>query len=362
MEPWFGEEEAEAVGVYMRSGGWLTEFKITQKFEKNIADFTGARHCIVTNNGTISLTLAAVACGIKSGDEVIVPCYSQIASPNSVKMIGAVPVFCDVERDTLCLDIEQVEKRIGPKTRAVMLVAANGRYPKVGIAAFETLARDRGLVLIEDSAQALGSYFPDGRHMGTAAAVGSFSFSVPKIISTGQGGCLITNDDDLAERLRRLKDFGRRSGGIDVHDDIGWNFKFTDIQAAIGIEQMKKLNWRLARKKEIYQHYRHRLSGNSRVQFFNQDIDFCPPWFVDVLVDEREGLATYLMDKGIGTRVMYPPIHRQKAYGLAESHPVSEKIGIEGLWLPSASQLQDEQIDRICSAINAYYSQRAPSH
>ena len=262
MEPWFGEEEATAVSTYMRSGGWLTEFKLTQQFEEMIASFVGARHCVVTNNGTISLTLAAMACGIKAGDEVIVPNYTQIATPNSLVMFGATPVFCDVEPETLCLDIEKCKSLIGPKTRAIMLVAANGRYPKSGIAAFETLARDEGLYLIEDSAQALGCHFPDGRHMGTVGIVGSFSFSVPKVITTGQGGCLVTNDDEMALRLRRLKDFGRTGGGNDIHDFIGWNFKFTDLQAAVGIEQMKKLRWRLERKKEIYRRYRANLAGN----------------------------------------------------------------------------------------------------
>lgn len=356
MEPWFGDEEADAVNVYMRSGGWLTEFKITQQFEEMIAAFTGARHCVVTNNGTISLTLAALACGLKAGDEVIVPNYTQIASPNSMAMFGAVPVFCDVEPETLCLDIEKVKALVGPKTKAVMLVAANGRYPKSGIAAFEKLAKDRGLVLIEDSAQALGCYFPDGRHMGTAGLVGSFSFSVPKIITTGQGGCVITNDDQVAKRLRKIKDFGRSGGGNDIHDTIGWNFKFTDMQAAVGVEQMKKLAWRLARKKDIYRRYRAGLAGNTHVRFFDQDVDHCPPWFIDTMVDDREGLAAHLKEAGIGTRVMYPPIHKQKAYDLPQSYPVTEKVGVEGLWLPSASQLEDVQIDRICSTINWYYS------
>jgi perosamine synthetase len=271
-------------------------------------------------------------------------------------MFGAVPVFCDVEPETLCLDIEKVKSLVGPKTRAIMIVAANGRYPKSGIVAFEKLAKERGLFLIEDSAQALGCFFPDGRHMGTAGIIGSFSFSVPKVITTGQGGCLITNDNEIARRLRKLKDFGRNGGGNDIHDSIGWNFKFTDMQAAVGVEQMKKLTWRLARKKDIYRRYRAGLAGNAHVRFFEQDLDRCPPWFIDVMVDDREGLAAYLKETGIGTRVMYPPIHRQKAYGLPGSYPVSERVGVEGLWLPSASQLNDEQIDRISAAINRYYS------
>ena len=252
MQPWFDEKEKNALAEYMDEGGFITEFKRTERFEQIIGEYTGAKHCIVVNNGTISLTLAAMATGVKAGDEVIVPNYTMIATPNSVKMFGATPVFVDVESETLCLDIELTRKAITKKTKAIMLVSANGRYPKAGIDAFTKLADQNNLVLIEDSAQSLGSFYPDGRHIGRAGKVGSFSFSAPKIISTGQGGALITDDDDVAFRLRRLKDFGRSGGGNDIHDYIGYNFKFTDIQACIGIEQMKKLPYRIERKKEIW--------------------------------------------------------------------------------------------------------------
>src|SRR5262249_41646006 len=160
------------------------------------------------------------------------------------------PVFVDVEPETLCLDIAKTKAALSPKTRAIILVSANGRYPKAGIEPFARLAKEHGLILIEDAAQSLGSRFPDGRQIGRAGRVGSFSFAISKIVSTGQGGCLITDDDELADRLRRLKDFGRAAGGTDVHDSIGYNFKFTDLQACVGIEQMKKLDQRIERKKQ----------------------------------------------------------------------------------------------------------------
>jgi len=355
MEPWFGEEEKIAINEYMCEGGWLTEFKRTTRFEEMIADYTKAKHCIVVNNGTISLTLAAMACAIKSGDEVIVPNFTMIATPNSVKMFGAVPVFVDVEPETLCLDIEEVRQAITSKTRAIMLVLANGRYPKVGIDAFVRLAEDKNLVLIEDAAQSLGSFYPDGRHQGSVGKVGSFSFSAPKIISTGQGGALITNDDEIACKLRRLKDFGRSGGGNDIHDSIGYNFKFTELQACIGIEQMKKLQWRVERKKEILKLYQNQLSGVPQVKFFNQDLKCTTPWFIDVLVERREELQMYLKEIGIGTRLMYPPINKQKAYMVKGEHVMSNLIGEKGLWLPSASQLSDNLIINICSKIKAFY-------
>ena len=355
MEPWLGEEEAAAVNDYMRSGGWLMEHDKSRRFESIIADYTGASHCIVTPNGTVSLTLAALACDLKPGDEVIVPNYTMIATANSVALLGANPVFVDIEPETLCLDIDRTEAALSAKTRAIMLVTANGRYPRAGIQAFVDLADRHGLALIEDAAQSLGSHFPDGRHMGSVGKVGSFSFSVPKVITTGQGGCLITNDNELAERLRKLKDFGRAAGGTDIHQSIGYNFKFTDLQACVGIEQMKKLDWRIERKREILVKYRQALRAVEAVKFFEQDLANTTPWFIDILCERRSELQDHLKQKGIGTRAMYPPINRQQAYQRTGNHPVSEHVGRQGLWLPSSAQLTDQQIETVCDAVAEFY-------
>ena len=339
----------------MDEGGWITEFKRTQEFEKQIADYTGAKHCIVVNNGTVSLTLGAMAVGIVAGDEVIVPNFTMIATPNSVKMFGAIPVFVDVEKDSLCLDLEKVKRAITPKTKAIMLVSANGRYPSTGIAAFVELAKQHNLILIEDSAQALGSFYPDGRHIGTVGTVGSFSFSAPKIITTGQGGALVTNDDEVAAKIRRLKDFGRSGGGNDIHDSIGYNFKFTELQACIGVEQMKKLKFRVDRKKAIYAQYQKELQSLAQVSFFKQDLEHTTPWFIDVLVEQRESLQKFLKDANVGSRVMYPSINKQKAYAVPGEHEISNLVAERGLWLPSASQLKNEEITHICSSIKDFY-------
>ncbi len=358
MQPWFGEEEKQSIRDYLDENGFMTEFKRTEKFEQMLAAYTGSKHCIVVNNGTISLTLAAIALGIAHGDEVIVPNYTMIATPNSVKMIGANPVFVDVEPDTLCLDIELVKKAITTKTKAIMLVSANGRYPKAGIEAFLALAAKHNISVIEDSAQSLGSYYPNKKHVGTMGKIGSFSFSAPKIISTGQGGCLVTDDDDLAFKLRRLKDFGRSGGGNDIHDWIGYNFKFTEMQACLGIEQMKKMEFRVQRKKEIAKRYESNLKGISEIQLFSHDFEHTVPWFIDTLSDDRENLQNYLKSKNIGTRVMYPPINKQKAYSLMGEYPVADLIGEKGLWLPSATQLTDIEIDYITAQITDFYSKK----
>ena len=355
MEPWFEDEERKAINDYFVEGGWVTEFKKTRDFENAISNFTGSNYCVVVNNGTISLTLIAMALGIGIGDEVLIPNYTMIATPNSIKMLGAKPIFVDVEQDTLCMDFELAKKAITSKTKAIMFMNANGRYPNSGIEMFENLCRKYNLFLIEDSAQALGSFYPDGRHMGTVGIAGSFSFSAPKVISTGQGGAIISNDETIVNKIRRLKDFGRSNGGNDIHETIGYNFKFTDIQAILGIEQMKKLEWRVERKKEIYLQYKKQLKNLEQVKFFEQDLECTTPWFIDCIVDDRQSLINELIGHSIGTRTMYPPINSQNAYGISGDYPVSNFIGNNGLWLPSSSKLSDKQIDYICEKIKFFY-------
>jgi perosamine synthetase len=355
MRPLFGDEEKSELMSYLEEDGFFTEFKKTEQFEQMIAEFTGAKHCIVVNNGTISLTLSAIALGIGHGDEVIVPNYTMIASPNSVKMIGAIPVLVDVEPETLVMDIAKVRAAITARTKAIILVSANGRSPKAGIYAFKELSEETGIPIIEDAAQSLGSYYTNGQHIGRVGAIGSFSFSAPKIISTGQGGALITDDDKLANLLRRLKDFGRSSGGTDVHESIGYNFKFTELQACVGIAQMRKLPERIIRKKEIWHQYRDELRSCPGIKLFEHNLEHCTPWFIDCLAENRNELANFLKGRGIGTRTMYPPIHRQIAYRFSGSHPVSESVGEFGLWLPSMIQLSNEQIARICLEIQSFY-------
>ena len=352
MEPWFGQEEADALRDYMMAGGWVTEFRQTRTFEASLAEFTGAKHCIATNNGTISLSLALMAIGVKAGQEVIVPDMTMIATPNSARLIGAMPVFVDVEPDTLNMDIDQAIAAITPNTAAVVHVSFNGRCND--IERLREACRDQEVSLIEDSAQSLGSYHK-GRHLGTFGDIGSFSFSAPKVISTGQGGALITDDDVLAAKLRKLKDFGRIGGGNDIHDDIGFNFKFTDLQAVVGIEQMKKLPWRVSRKKEIFQRYVDGLESLDAVNMLPTDLDDTSPWFIEVFVDDRDGLQAHLKDNDIGSRPIYPPIHAQQAYGLNDlSFPVTERAAARGLWLPSSSKLTDADVDRVCAAIASF--------
>lgn len=355
MIPLFGEEETSAMNDYMKSGGFIMEFKKTQEFEQMIGDFVKSDDVVAVCNGTISMTLAAYVGKIGYGDEVIVPNYTMIATPNSVKMLGASPVFVDVCPKTLCMDLDKAKQALTEKTKALIFVNANGRYPKEGINKFKEFCEENNLLFIEDAAQALGCFYPDGRHMGTVGDFGSISFSVPKIISTGQGGAIIINNKKFVSGIKKSKDFGRSGGGNDIHDEIGWNFKFTDIQAVIGVEQMKKLPDRIKRKKEILIRYMENLADIEEIEFFEQDLSYTTPWFIDVKAKNRDDLAIFLKNNNIGTRHMYPPINKQECYNVKGEHEVSNMIGEFGLWLPSSVQLTNGQIDCICNKIKEFY-------
>lgn len=352
MEPWYGEEEITAVTDYLRNGGWLMEFKKTRDLEQMICDFTGAKYCSIVANGTVSLFIALKAIGIENNDEVIVPDYTMIATPNAVILAGAKPVFVDVD-NSLCLDLEKVEKAITTKTKAIMHVSINGRAGR--LEELKALCEKKNIVLIEDAAQSLGSFYK-GKHLGTYGAIGSFSFSAPKIITMGQGGALITNDEKLYKKICKIKDFGRISGGVDIHDEFGWNFKFTDLQAVFGIEQMKKLPFRVQRKKEIGKLYRKLLEGIEQIKTIETNFDEVAPWFIEILVEDPEKLRDYLKLQNIGTRIFYPAIHTQSIYADGgRDFTKADYFGKHGLWLPSASKLTDLEIEYICKLIKIFY-------
>lgn len=353
MEPWYGREEKKAILDYLDSGAWLMEYKKTEEFEKTICDFTGAKYCSVLPNGTITLILALMALGIKEDDEVIVPDFTMIATPNAVKMTGAEPVLVDIDEDSLCLNPDLVAKAITPRTKAVFHVSINGRAGRLN--ELKKICQDKNIHLIEDAAQSLGSFF-DGKHLGRHGLVGSFSFSVPKIITTGQGGALVTDSKNIYEKIEKLKDFGRVKAGVDKHDQIGWNFKFTDLQAVLGIAQFGKLAKRVKLKKELYGLYQKYLKGVKEVQFISTDLKNVSPWFVDVLVPDPLALQSYLKSKNIGTRVFYPVIHTQPIYKQAKGNfPVSTRITKHGLWLPSSAFLKKGEIKYICDQIRFFY-------
>ena len=352
IEPWYGAAEIDAVRAYLESGGWLIEFAQTRAFEAAIAHATGAAHCVAISSGTAALFAMLRACGIGAGDEVIVPDLTMIASATAVVLAGGVPVLVDVDPATLCLDLERAAMAITPRTRAIMVVSLNGRGPDM-TAAYDLCAR-RGLLLLEDAAQSLGSRWR-GQPLGTFGAAAALSFSAAKIVTTGQGGAVLTDDPAVAARVTALKDFGRRRAGVDVHDSIGFNFKFTDLQAAFGVAQLAGLDDRIARKKAIFAAYRATLAGVPQVRFVDTDLAETTPWFVDIFVDDAAALRQALERQGIGTRPVYPPVHSQPAISQAGQFPAADRIAAEGIWLPSSLGLDPGDISRVCDAIISFY-------
>lgn len=352
MEPWYDKKEINAINQYLKEGYWITEHIKTKELEKIIAEYTGSKHCLLLPNGTLTLWAALEVLNIGPGDEVIVPDFTMVATPNAVRLAGAKPVFVDVDVNDICLDFEKTKSAIAEKTKAVMLVSINGRCPN--IEKFVALAKEKNLHLVEDSAQSLGSKV-NGKHLGTFGVFGSFSFSMPKVITMGQGGALITDDTALYEKLRKFKDFGRPENGSDHYEMLGYNLKTTDLQSVFGLEQFKKLPWRVERKKEIFKKYRELLKDVKEIKFLETS-DETSPCFNDIFVENPNELYAFLKEKGIGTRRVYPTLHDLPFYQQTGYFPGSRHISDHGLWLPSSSKLSDQEIEYICETIKNFYA------
>ncbi len=351
IEPLLGPEEKAEILQVLESG-WITEAGKTAEFERLVAEYAGAQHATATVNGTVTLYMALLAADVGPGDEVLVPDLTMIASPNAITATGARPIFVDIEPETFCIDLDLAEAAITPRTKAIMPVHMNGRSPDMRRLC--RTAEERGLFIIEDAAQGLGSQH-EGKHLGTWGHVGSFSFSTPKIITTGQGGMLVTNDPALHQRLYEIKDFGRKDRKAERHGSLGFNFKFTDLQAAIGVAQMRKLPERVARKKAMARLYGEQLSRIHGVMTPATDLDQVAPWFFDAVFEDRatrDRVRASLAAEQIGTRPFYSPCHLEGPYaGQGGAFPATESASGRGLWLPSSVFLSDEDIVRVCDAV-----------
>lgn len=358
FEPSFGKEEADAVHAYMMSGGWLTENKKTIEFEQEICKALNVKYASCVNNGTISLSLALMAAGLKAGDQVLVPDITMIATANAATFIGMQPIFVDLDPFNLCMDLTLARAAIthNPAIKAVLYVALNGRcHMASDLKSFMDFCHEHGVVFIEDAAQSFGSRTSDGQYVGTIGDIGSFSFSPHKIVACGQGGALVTNDKDTYERIERLKDFGRLSGGADIHDHFGINSKFTDMQAVVGLEQLKKLSARIAFKKDLWSKYTIGLGAVQEVKLLHFGFN-AVPWFIDIYVEKREELIAFLKSKDIQTRPLYPALHTQKIFADSRCNfSVASEYAKKGLWLPSSLSLSDGELVKVCHYIEAFY-------
>jgi len=352
--PNFDINEANACFEYMKTGeNFVTEFKQTMQLEKMITEFTNSKYCVMTTSGTSALMLAFYSLKIGKGDDVIVPNYTMIASINSIAAVGANPIIVDVDPESGTITKEIIEKHITTKTKAVLHVSLNNRTKNLDEIVW--YCKNNNLFLVEDAAQSLGCFL-NKKHIGTFGDIGCFSLSTPKIISTGQGGFLLTDNEEISKKLNMIKNFGRKEGGSEVYEVFGLNLKFTDIQAVIGIEQMKKLPFRIKRMREIFDLYYDELKElNSDCKIIPPQNNEWIPWFIDIFVENRDELAVFLNKHNIQTRITYPEINKTPMYHNTTDLVNSKYISTNGLFLPSHTLLTDNQIKYICKIIKLYY-------
>lgn len=331
--------------------GWISSLgPYVDRFEAAIRDVTGAKHAIAVCNGSVAIHLALHCLDIGPGDEVILPTFTYIASVNAIVLAGAKPVFVDVRRDDWLIDPGAVECAITPQTKAVMPVDL---YSAISDQRVPALARERGIAVVEDSAEVFGSTVA-GRHVGLDADVATFSFFGNKTVTTGEGGAVISNDDALAARMRKVKGQGQSLTRRYWHDEIGYNYRMTNICAAIGVAQIERLEAILGRKRAIAALYRSELA-NTGVEFQHVPPDVqSSEWLISVLLPKdinRDQLMQLMSDKGIDTRPVFYCAHQMPMYATGQSLPVAEEISRRGISLPSYPGLADDDVARVADAL-----------
>jgi perosamine synthetase len=362
--PWWvpeiGSKEYDLVKGVLDSN-YINDGDVTEQFEHQLAQLLDVKYVVAVTSGTTAITLALAGLGVGVGDEVLVPDVTFIATANAVKLAGAKPVLVDVDPRTLNIDPEAAERAVTARTRAIVPVHVSGRAAAMD--AILTLARRHGLFVVEDAAEGFLSRH-GGRYLGTLGHAGCLSFSPNKTITTGQGGAVLTNDDRLHVRLRELKDQGRPvrgTGGDDIHHSIGYNFKFTNLQAAVGLAQLTYLETRLARMRRTYSIYATQLENleGIRLPRFCLDAGECPQW-TDAIVERRDELDGFLLARNVHCRRFWFPIHTQIPYRLSdELFPNSSAVCPHAMWLPSAFTLSDEDANDVCGYIREFLTSRA---
>ncbi|MCX5710187.1 MAG: DegT/DnrJ/EryC1/StrS family aminotransferase [Candidatus Omnitrophica bacterium] len=348
--PWFspktGRREKE-LALRVIGSNYLNDGEYTRIFEKKIAGFIGVKHCVGVTSGTAAISLSLMGLGIGHGDEVIVPDLTFIATANAVRLTGATVRLADIEPRRFSLDVGSVIGSINKRTKAIVTVDVNGRAADYGL--LKPLAKKKKLFLVCDATEGLGSKY-NGRYLGTFGDAGCFSFSANKTVTTGQGGMVATDNTKLYHRLLELKDQGRRyqgTGGNDLHPVMGYNFKFTNLQSAVGIAQLERISGRLAHSKKRDDWYKLALAGcrNLVIPALENQKEEVTQW-TDILVEDRSRLEKALLKSGIGFRPFWYPLHTQRPYKQAgRNFPNASRVSASGLWLPSSFDLTRKQAE-----------------
>jgi perosamine synthetase len=354
-EPLLGEEELDNIVDALKSGWISSKGRFISEFEHGFAQYCGVKHGTATSNGTVALHLALSALGIGPGDEVIVPTLTFVATANAVRYTGARPVFVDSHPDYWCIDPAKVEEAVTANTKAIVPVHLYG-HPCDMDAIMET-AKRRRLLVIEDAAEAHGAQYK-GKKVGSFGDVACFSFFGNKILTTGEGGMCLTDNAELAQKMRILKDHGMNPDKRYWHDVVGFNYRMTNMQAAVGVAQLEKVDRLVEKKRQIADWYAEELKPLEQRGLVKP-----PPempwatavyWMYSVLIEagfgvQRDTLIQELAKGGIETRPLFYPIHTMPPYEKSETFPVAEALSGKGISLPSGMRLTRENVETIAS-------------
>jgi perosamine synthetase len=360
-QPDISDTEIDAVVDVLRSGTLSIGPKIEQ-FEAACAKVAGRRHGVAVSSGTCALHMAMIAAGIKPGDEVITTPFSFVASANCILFVGATPVFVDIDPKTLNIDLSKIEKAITPKTKAIVAVETFG-HPG-GMIELEQIANKHELILIEDSCEGFGGAIGQ-RPIGSFGRASTFAFYPNKQITTGEGGVLVTDDDNFAQMCRSLRNQGRDGMNWLAHQRLGYNYRLSEIHAALGVAQISRLDEILDNRRRVAHQYMNRLMTNKYLILPTLDESTRVSWFVFVVrlndlfePDDRDNVMLALRAAGVGCNNYFPPIHlqpyMQQQFGFAEGdYPITEYIASRTLALPFFAKMNHAQIGQVCQILES---------
>ena len=359
-QPDLGGNEKKYVNECLDTSWISARGRFVGEFETQFAQRVGVEHAASVCNGTVALHLALLALGIGPDDEVIVPTLTYVASANAVSYTGARVVFADSLRETWQIDPEDIVRQITPKTRAIMPVHVYGQACDMD--AIMAIARQHRLFVVEDCAEAIGTLYK-GRHVGSFGDISTFSFYGNKTITTGEGGMVVSNDRTLIERARHFKGQGLASHREYWHDVVGYNYRMTNIAAAIGLAQLERADEFIQAKRALAARYRDLLTHLPVTLHAEAPDTQHSYWMISLLVehpDDREPLRARLAADGIETRPLFYPVHTMPMYARSyRKHAVAEDLAWRGINLPSWPGLKPEQVEHIASSIAAYFAGKA---
>jgi perosamine synthetase len=342
---------------------WISSVgKYVKRFESAFAQFCGVKYAVSCSNGTAALHLALLALGVKPGDEIIVQSLTFIATANAVTYCGARPVFVDSESETWNIDPEQIETRINSRTKGIIVVHFRGQPAEMD--SIMGIARRHGLFVVEDAAQAHGAEYK-GRKAGSIGEIGTFSFFGNKIVTTGEGGMVVTNDAAVDERIRLLKNQGMTDTNRYWHPVVGYNYRMTNVAAALGLAQLEKIDVEIKGRSEVATWYREYLKECPGIVWQRDKEGVQRVWFLFSLMIDRDGvsirdkLIPFLLQNGIDTRPVYCPIHTLPPYSdgkRTSGFSVAERVSQRGINLPTWAGLSREDVKYICQKIMEYTS------